>query len=93
MSEAREVARDWLNFHHHWTVEWSSDDGPQPDFLELLTDALARYAAQQRLEEAKWWRDKFAGGFHDGQVKNCKACERIATLEREVGTAGKGGGK
>lgn len=51
-----------------------------------VRQVLARYAAQERLEEAKWW-EHLAQVEHENAASKCEPeecpyCKRIAQLER-----------
>jgi len=75
---ARETAQEILK--PHWPVVHNMEENEaRQKEVERIESALVRYAAQQRLEEAKWWRDNWTTAQKQG---------RITSLEREAESLG-----
>ena len=85
MSDAREVANEINEECIDLDGEWNDRD------FTKTTQIIAAALAQQRLEEARWWADHDIEDLDTQDQWDEIARERIATLEREAGTAGKGG--
>jgi hypothetical protein len=57
----------------------------RPADIEYIAVLLDRFAAQARLEEARWWKQNCAWSTkHEAMIQG----ERIATLERSAKEAG-----
>jgi hypothetical protein len=74
---AREVGQRLLQMAGDcWDRDWEADILKQ----ELFIAALTRYAAEARLEEAKWWDDNCGFPGRGGLLRQ----QRIAALEQQL---------
>lgn len=74
--EAVKAARAWLQHAH------GEDTCPVSDTDDALclAEVLDRFAAQARLEEAKWWHEM--NDENNDALRRSQCCERVAELER-----------